>query len=168
MPTRASARRGGRQHAASAWLIGILLSLPAAASHAQPAGALDDGASRWHFGNPLLEYGDREAEGNPLYVICEAGRLRASVRVDGADLQDGQRVRITFASGSARVASRGALQRSDLDMYAVAEITNRARFYRLFDDERELRIDVGGALTRLPLRGARAQVVGLRAACPAR
>ncbi|KVN29601.1 hypothetical protein WJ63_09825 [Burkholderia pyrrocinia] len=166
------ARRGVRKpaarHAASARLIGILLSLPAAASHAQPAGAPDDGAPGWHFDGSLLDYGDRDTDGNALYVVCEAGRLRASVRVGGADLQDGQRVRITFASNSTRVASRGTLARSDLDMYAVAEIADRARFYHLFDDDRELRIDVDGALNRLPLRGARAQALQLRAACPAR
>ncbi|MXN77425.1 hypothetical protein GR157_22115 [Burkholderia sp. 4701] len=163
------ARRGVRRHAASAWLVGVLLSLPAAASHAQSAGgAPGDGTSGWHFDGSLLEYGDRDTDGNALHVVCEAGRLRASVRVDGAERQDGQRVRITFASGGARVASRGTLARSDLDTYAVAEITDRARFYQLFDDDRALRIDVDGVFSRLPLRGARAQVVGLRAACPAR
>ena len=118
------ARRGVRKHAArhaaSAWLIGILLSPPAAANHAQPAGAPDDGASGWHFDGSLLDYGDRDTDGNALYVVCEAGRLRASVRVSGADLQDGRRVRMTFASNSARVTGRATLALSDLDMYAVA------------------------------------------------
>ncbi|WP_232435476.1 hypothetical protein [Burkholderia ubonensis] len=113
-----------------------------------------------------------DTDGNALYVICEAGRLRASVLVNGADRHDGQRVRVTFASNSARVSSRGALAPSDLDMYAVAEITDRARFYRLFDDDRELRIDVEGEgegdPLRLPLRGARDQAARLKAACPVR
>ncbi|TCW78075.1 hypothetical protein C5O80_32410 [Burkholderia sp. SRS-46] len=157
-----------RRHAASAWLIGILLSLPAAASHAQPADAPDDGASRWRFDNPLLYYGEPDTDGNVLNVICDAGRLRASVLVGSTDLRDGQRVRVTFASNSARVASRGTLALSDLDMYANAEIADRARFYRLFDDDRELRIDVDGQPLRLPLRDARAQAARLRAVCPPR
>ena len=166
------ARRGVRKHAArhaaSAWLIGILLSPPAAANHAQPAGAPDDGASGWHFDGSLLDYGDRDTDGNALYVVCEAGRLRASVRVSGADLQDGRRVRMTFASNSARVTGRATLALSDLDMYAVGEIKDRARFYRLFEGDGALRIDVDGDLRRLPLRGAREPAARLKAACPVR
>ncbi|RQS07214.1 hypothetical protein DIE07_22020 [Burkholderia sp. Bp9002] len=166
------ARRGVRRHAArraaSAWLIGTLLSLPAAASHARPAGAPDDGAPGWHFDGSLLEYGDRDTDGNALYVVCEAGRLRASVLVDGADRHDGQRVRVTFASNGARVTGRATLALSDLDMYAVGEIEDRARFYRLFEGNGELRIDVDGNLGRLSLRGAREQVARLKAACPGR
>ncbi|WP_431825058.1 hypothetical protein [Burkholderia sp. F1] len=149
-------------------LIGILLALHLPVAHAQPVSAPDDDIGRWHFDNPLLYYGDMDTDGNPLYVICEAGRLRASVLVDGTDRHDGQRVRATFASNSARVSSRGAFALSDLDMYAVTEITDRARFYRLFDDDRELRIDVEGYVVRLLLRGARDQVAGLKAACPVR
>ncbi|OMG73243.1 hypothetical protein BW685_12145 [Burkholderia ubonensis] len=149
-------------------LIGILLALHLPVAHAQPVSAPDDAIGRWHFDNPLLYYGDTDTDGNPLYVICEAGRLRASVLVDGTDRHDGQRVRATFASNSARVSSRGAFALSDLDMYAVTEITDRARFYRLFDDDRELRIDVEGYVVRLLLRGARDQVAGLKAACPVR
>ncbi|MDY7788159.1 hypothetical protein U0E10_09565 [Burkholderia ubonensis] len=149
-------------------LIGTLLALHLPVAHAQPASAPDDGIGRWHFDNPLLYYGDMDTDGNALYVTCEAGRLRASVLADGTDRHDGQRVRVTFASNSAHVSSRGAFALSDLDMYAVAEITDRARFYRLFDDDRELRIDVEGDLVRLPLRGARDQVARLKAACPVR
>ncbi|KWA80524.1 hypothetical protein WL30_29145 [Burkholderia ubonensis] len=151
-------------------LIGILLALHLSVAHAQPAGAPDDAIGAWHFDDPLLYYGDMDTDGNALYVICEAGRLRASVLVNGADRHDGQRVRVTFASNSARVSSRGALAPSDLDMYAVAEITDRARFYRLFDDDRELRIDVEGEgdPLRLPLLGARDQAARLKAACPVR
>ncbi|KVC84524.1 hypothetical protein WI76_07145 [Burkholderia ubonensis] len=151
-------------------LLGILLVLHLSVAHAQPAGAPDDAIGAWHFDDPLLYYGDMDTDGNVLYVICEAGRLRASVLVNGADRHDGQRVRVTFASNGARVSSRGALAPSDLDMYAVAEITDRARFYRLFDDDRELRIDVEGEgdPLRLPLRGARDQAARLKAACPVR
>ncbi|MBN3821548.1 hypothetical protein G3N57_35780, partial [Paraburkholderia sp. Se-20369] len=113
-------------------------------------------------------YGEPDTDGNVLNVICDAGRLRASVLVGSTDLRDGQRVRVTFASNSARVASRGTLALSDLDMYANVEIADRARFYRLFDDDRELRIDVDGQPLRLPLRDARAQAARLRAVCPPR
>ncbi|UXU85383.1 hypothetical protein [Burkholderia sp. S-53] len=142
----------------------ILTSMPVMGQGAD-SGSTVDHAGRWHESGTVLEYGDPDTDGNVLYVVCDAGRIGVSVMVDGSEWQDGQHATIRLSSNSGKLLIGATAQLSDLDMYANGEVRDLARFYRLFDGTGDLHIVTRDRDIALPLRGAKAKIDRLKAAC---